>query len=438
MFEKIVIYPREENQHQRIHLVSLDSWESLEFLRPAPSDKALFRFRDIYQQYLVPACPWIFKSMVLFRLPEDITVPYPMDGFSEALTAAGMGLKKGMTLRGGKPHFRDEMTRRFYEALDERGCVSIVRGKFPGTQFIPVGDFAGSLEDAAENAKMAVNASFFIMDPFDCATPHDHVGIPLGLMVKDGVVENPPLYHREALVVKNDGSVSITIPKLESMTIRIGNQDLQNPTIFTRPERKRTPRCKGRKITIVGRQVVAVSDKPSVPIPAAGFVLLSESCAAKPGDKVTYLGMENVAFAIQVGNSLMRSGEKTTAFISRFYNIYHLQPVPYPPCLYPLDFQKARAARIVLGADKDGKPMLLWAEGKAKLGHDPQKDSCGASLAELAEICEDLGMVNAVNLDGGGSAQLLLGGKRSLHISDRNPKDFSDAPRPVPLGLVVK
>jgi exopolysaccharide biosynthesis protein len=102
-----------------------------------------------------------------------------------------------------------------------------------------------------------------------------------------------------------------------------------------------------------------------------------------------------------------------------------------------MDFDHARAARIALGADASGKPMLLWAEGAAKFGYVPGKGSCGASLKEMADICADLGMHNAVNLDGGGSAQILLNNRRSLMISDRKAEDHSEAERPVPLALYI-
>ena len=80
--------------------------------------------------------------------------------------------------------------------------------------------------------------------------------------------------------------------------------------------------------------------------------------------------------------------------------------------------------------------MVLWAEGAPKQGYKPGKDSCGASLSEMADICSAVGMVNAVNLDGGGSAQILLNHQRSLLISDR--KGMEETERPVPLGLMVK
>jgi len=177
----------------------------------------------------------------------------------------------------------------------------------------------------------------------------------------------------------------------------------------------------------------------SAPVPTSGVVLCpAGECHAKPGDRVTYHGMEDVRFGIQVGNSILRDGVKTLSFQSKYYNIRHLEPVPFPPSLYPLDFEHARAARIALGADAEGKPMILWAEGAGKLHYTKGVDSCGASLAEMAEICEAVGMVNGVNLDGGGSAQILVNNARSLLISDRKAEDNAESERPVPNGLIVR
>ena len=115
-----------------------------------------------------------------------------------------------------------------------------------------------------------------------------------------------------------------------------------------------------------------------------------------------------------------------------------MDPVPFPPSLYPMDFEKARAARIALGCDKEGKPVVFWAEGAGKLGYVLGEDSTGASLSEMADIAAELGLVQAVNLDGGGSAQILVENARSLRISDRNKEDNSDAERLVPVGLIVR
>jgi len=201
----------------------------------------------------------------------------------------------------------------------------------------------------------------------------------------------------------------------------------------------------------VGNRVAAVSTAAHVPVPASGFVLHIKDPAATihAGDSVIYHGMEDIQFGIQVGNSILRNGVKTEHFISPFFDIYGIlhKPwhtlchrearTPYPPSLYPMNFDQGRAARIALGADAEGKPMLLWAEGAGKLGYQAGIDSRGASLRDMAEICSELGMKYAINLDGGGSAQILLQGQRDLRISDRNREDNSDTERLVPLGLIV-
>lgn len=438
-------YPNGEIQ--RVQLVRWEDWGKLEFWKPKYSEASLSCFERIYRQFLVPACPWLFGSMVMFQLPEDMEVPFSMETakygrLSSPLTAATAALEAGVHFRGKSPIFRDKTTESFYRELECRKCLHVVRGRLPITTIIPVGNLSGFLTESERDSALKVNASFFIMDRFDCATVYDHIGVHLGLCVKNGVVENPPLYKREALLVKKDGTVSVTMPELKDLTLRIGEKSYlpgKNAAVFTRPRHFRTPPTAGKQLVIIGRQVAAVVEKGSIPVPASGFVLCPErECTAAPGDTVLYQGMEDVLFGIQVGNSILRDGVKTEKFISRFYNIRHLQPVPYPPSLYPMNFRKSRAARIALGADKDGKPMLLWAEGAGKLRYIPGQDSCGASLSEMAEICAAVGMVNAVNLDGGGSAQLLLKNKRSLLISDRREEANSECERPVPLALMIK
>ncbi len=447
MRTEVKTYTYPNGEIQRVQLVRLPGWEKLEFLQLSYSPGALDCFANIYRRHLVPACPWLFGNLVMFRIPGDVQVPFSFETkdfgqVGDTLTAAAAALKEGVRIRGGMPRFQNAAVAAFWRELEARDCIRIVRGKLPITTIIPVGSLPGYLSQTQTDAALRVNASFFIMDKFDCATVCDHIGTPLGLRVKDGTVLAPPLFRREALLVKKDGSIVITAPDIRELSLEINGELFrhgENATIYTRPERARTPRCRGKKLVVIGCRVAAVSTKPRVPIPASGFVVcVAEGCAAAPGHRVRYRGLEDVAFGIQVGNSIVKGGIKTGRFHSRFYNIRRLEPVPFPPSLYPMNFRRDRAARIALGADRDGAPMLLWAEGAGKLGYVPGQDSRGATLQDMAEICRELGMENAVNLDGGGSAQLLLEGRRALKISDRSPEDFREAERPIPLGLMVR
>lgn len=444
LHSEVNIFPGSGREIQRVQLVRFENWSELDFFRPASSEKAFECFQHIYRQYLIPAAHWVFGNLVMFRLVESVQVPQELmnryaDQTKDPLVVAAMALRRGVMVLGEKISFRDTPTEELWNRLQAEDCIRIVRGRLPITTIIPVGNGAGFLTESEPEAKLKVNASFFVMDPFDCATVYDHVGAPFGLLVKNGVVEQPPMFSREALLVRNDGSVTIESPRLQNLRVKIGNTTYihgENASFYSRPDRARTPPG-GKGLVIIGRRVVAVRNGRA-PIPASGFVLCPRGgCSVKPGDTVTYEGMEDVQFGIQVGNSIVRNGVKTEKFISRFFNIKGIRRIAFPPSLYPLDFKKARAARIALGADRDGKPMLLWAEGAAKLGHVPGKDSCGASLSDMARICEELGMVNAVNLDGGGSAQILLNNVRSLWISDRNT-DHSESERPIPLGLIIR
>lgn len=446
MRSEIHTFPCGEGELLRVQLVRLPDWDALDFLQPPVSAPVFESFDRVYRQFLVPGCPWIFGTVVLFRLPDalrDSVPPCPRSAgnVADPLTAAAAVLRRGVRLIGGRPVFGSRAVRGFWRELECHGCIRIVRGKLPVTTIVPVGDAAGYLSGTEPDAALKANASFFIMDPFDCATVYDHVGEPFGLRVKDGVTSAPPLFDREALLVRQDGSVRVESVGVRQLTVEIAGVHYrhgENAVLYTRPEHRRTPPCRGVKLVIVGCRVAAVSRRSRVEIPAGGFVLCTGAdCRAKPGDAVCYHGLEDVRFGIQVGNSIVRDGVPTDAFLSRFYNIRKLEKTPFPPSLYPMDFANARAARMALGADAQGNPLLLWAEGAGKLGYTPGKDSCGASLADMARVCRALGMTEAVNLDGGGSAQILLHNRRELRISDRRP-DRSEAERPVPLGLIVR
>lgn len=445
MESEIRTFSRPDGEIQRVQILRWDRWEQLEFFTPPSAEDSLDRFAEIYRNFLVPAAPWLFGHMVLFRLPGELA------GFShretrrwgqvaDPLTAAAVLLQQDVSLPGGRPVFRSQAAGTLWEALEKQDCLRIVSGRLPTTKIIPVTSLPGYLTEERPDAAMKVNASFFIMDRFDCATVYDQVGTPFGLCVKNGRVLYPPLYRREALLVRKNGEVRIRHLDVTDLDIQIcghGFRHGKNATLCLRPEHSRSPGGWKQYLVITGCHVAAVSDSP-VPIPTSGFVLChKEDIRISPGAAVTYCGLEDVVFGIQVGNSILKEGRKTTQFHSRFYNIRHLEPVPFPPSLYPMDFDRARAARIALGADKAGKPMLLWAEGAAKIGHIPGQGSCGASLKEMAEICTQAGMHNAVNLDGGGSAQILIRNQRMLQISDRDPRTLEETQRPVPLGLLI-
>ncbi len=443
---EIKTYTYENGEIQRVQCVRGTDFGDLRFLRPASSDRSFTGMYRVYRDFIVPKVPAIFGRLVLFRAPEDYALPedLPEDGALGEVKDPSLRIaavfRKHLRMKKDGPHFTNESVRAVYDDLSVRGLLKTVYGKRSPTVILPVGRETGYLSEEAEDAAMKVNASFFTMDVPDCGSPDDVLGTPVGLAVRDGVIEAPPLYGREALTVLKDGGVRIKRPDLRALTVKAPGKTYEhggNAAYFARPDWKRTPKG-GFDHVIVGRTVVAVKTGGKTAVPSAGFVLKTEEPSGlRAGDRVSYGGMENVLFAVQTGNSVVRDGIPESGFSSPFYDIKKFWRTPYPPSLYPLDYEKARAPRIALGADREGRPMILWAEGPSKLGYQKGADSCGASLLEFSRIAADLGMMNGINLDGGGSAQILIRNKRSLRISDRDPADGSDLERAVPLGIMI-
>lgn len=424
---------------QRVQVVRSDSFDDIDFVRPVGSRAAFEQFCNIYRNYLVPAAPMVFGRMILFYLPNELIAEFG----SDAEARVHQIFSEDVRINKDGVSFESNEAKGLWEMLEKRGCVQTVCGKLPFTKTICVGNNAGFLTESTKQASAVVNASFFIMDPFDCATKYDKIGTAFGLAVKDGFISSPPLFGREAFLVDNDGNTSVREVYLSGLRINIGHVDFMhgvNAEFFERPARKRTSNLREdeQDIVIVGTRVADVVSSGHTDIPASGWVMrVHGKNNISVGDTVVYHGLDNIRFGIQVGNSVMRDGEMTAGFVSKFYNIKKPWTIEFPPSMYPLSYERDRAARIAIGADIEGHPMLVWAEGAGKLRYVPGEDSCGASLSELACICRELNMYNGVSLDGGGSAQILVNGTRSLMISDRDPKDNSSAERAVPLGIKI-
>ena len=82
--------------------------------------------------------------------------------------------------------------------------------------------------------------------------------------------------------------------------------------------------------------------------------------------------------------------------------------------------------RTAMGYTLDRQLLFLVIEGRF-----PGKSE-GATLIEEAIILRDLGAVEALNLDGGGSSCMLVNGKETIKPSDK------EGERPVPAVIMIK
>ena len=81
--------------------------------------------------------------------------------------------------------------------------------------------------------------------------------------------------------------------------------------------------------------------------------------------------------------------------------------------------------RTAMGYTADNKLIILVIEGR-------NPEAGGASLIREAQILKDLGCVEALNLDGGGSSCLLINGQETIRPSDKGNQ------RPVPAVFIIR
>ena len=82
-----------------------------------------------------------------------------------------------------------------------------------------------------------------------------------------------------------------------------------------------------------------------------------------------------------------------------------------PRDLYDYGFSAERHARTIAGVDREGRLILVTADGVPGVSE-------GLTLTEEARLMRALGAVDAMNLDGGGSTTFVVGGTTVNHPSD--------------------
>ena len=96
-------------------------------------------------------------------------------------------------------------------------------------------------------------------------------------------------------------------------------------------------------------------------------------------------------------------------------------------------FFTGRNPRTALGATADGKMIMVTADGRSALG-------AGLTMAELANLMRELGAVDAVNLDGGGSTTMFIDGCTTTGVVNHPSDGVGDhaGSRAVSDGLYVR
>ena len=247
-----------------------------------------------------------------------------------------------------------------------------------------------------EKAIVAINGGYF----------KPQTGVPLGTLMIDGKIYTGPIYDRVAMGIFEDSYEMARVKLKATLDTNIGGIKIDNVNqprmlsthtiVYTRDWGKISPPTPkyGTQLVINKGKLVGVSEN-STEIPKDGFVVIGPIKDLEPIFKAKKFKLDlkinpewqNVNHIISGGPYLVKSNEVFVDMTAQKLNAIG-----------------GRNPRTAIGYTKDNNIIMLTADGR-------EGSSIGLTLMELANIMKDLGCVNAMNLDGGGSTVMFVNGK---------------------------
>jgi hypothetical protein len=167
-------------------------------------------------------------------------------------------------------------------------------------------------------------------------------------------------------------------------------------------------------VAVAGGRVEAIVPGGGAAIPLTGYVVSLPLGAAgdalagvRPGDVVTTLDdlpeeLGAPLHAMGCGPLLVRDGQVDLDFVAEEFGEKDTATLPFS---LTRSVDRFRAARSFVGLSA-GRLVLGVVSG-TRLGAGAPSVSAGATFGELAQLCADLGLEDAMALDGGGSSSLV-------------------------------
>lgn len=257
----------------------------------------------------------------------------------------------------------------------------------------------------------------------------DSSGQPLGLLYINQMLVSEPLYNRSSLLIDQANNISFAQVGWQGELVIDSSQrkikiDGVNRTpkkgeliVFNHFYGARMTALDSQQSDIVVRDniILGIESKTGVKtaIPPDGFIIrfsnqnsdIKNSITKLIDQKVTLnynftpkLTEKNIIHAVGGGPRLLKGGE---------INISGQEEN------FKTDILKGRAPRTAVALTKNNHLLLLTIDGRqAEL-------SVGMTLEEVAQTLKDLGAVEAINLDGGGSARMVIRGFTMSNPSER-------------------
>ena len=302
---------------------------------------------------------------------------------------------------------------------------------------------------ARDGATAGVNGGYFVLDPLSGAP-----GDPAGIGVYRGRLLSEPINGRPALVVRSNAGGTSVVRYLWNGLVRRAGQpgrslvldgvdrqpglirncggtpddqptalplhditcvDPDETVLLTRDYGSSTPAGPGVEVVLdSSRHVVAVRSTRGGPLPVGG-----SSLQATGSDAALLRSLAPVGTLLDLRSRLLGNGRQATFDAGQFVvnggpelvrdGHVHVTVAadgfvhPGDPSFY-YGFVQKRNPRTFAGVDGQGRTVLVTADGRSQ-------DDVGLSLLETAQVARSLGLVNAINLDGGGSTTMVVGGR---------------------------
>lgn len=257
-------------------------------------------------------------------------------------------------------------------------------------------------------------------------------GEPLGLVMRDRQLLSGPLFTRSLLafggsatpfVESTQMSGSIQLPNGESAAIDGLNQHRWDGQIVvytslwgssTRTE----PAANAVEYAVLASGQVIGRSLGNLAIPPGGYVVSASGPEAdwlgrrvRVGDRLSYQtdltrfwsGIDHI---LAGGPRLLAQGQPSLTTVDERF-----QP----------DVAVGRAPRTAVGITPQGGVILLVADGRQP------RHSVGLTLPETADVMQELGATEALNLDGGGSSVMVIDGLVVNRPSDGRERPVSNA-----------
>ena len=299
------------------------------------------------------------------------------------------------------------------------------------------------LAKGEENTVVAINGDFF-------STYKNNQNFSLGIEVKEGQLLQSHINSDMAAGFWKENALSFSYVDFKAeLTMANGEKapiaHINKPTDYYGALLVYTPAFNGGEspflpagitaVTVTDGKVTGkgVSLGGTIPIPENGYILVIDDNMSPTLDHNVNLedelevslsvnpSLDGMETAFGGGTLLLKDGKKTAIT----HNVSGNNP------------------RSVIGTNSDGTMIyMMTVDGR-------RTDSRGVSLSVLSDICLEMGMVNAINLDGGGSTALvgktLENGKlHTINTPSENRKVInalaitSDAKSDVAAGLLAK